>query len=409
MTTLVQYERARAALAEATRVDQVLSLRDEVGHIRLYARQIRDRALMADAAEFQLRVERRLGTLLTAAKEAGQIQDGRPKKRAPEPENGSEQEPFPRVTLAEAGVDKKLSSTAQKHASISEQAFEAMVQATRERVIAGRAKIIAGEPINGARAVMGSRVEPPDSLDYFPTPPWATRALIVHALRRLGVQADLHQLSAREPACGEGHIAEVLRESFGEVIASDIHDYGYGAVSDFLSDASAFAADWIVTNPPFGDAADAFVLRALSQARRGVAMFVRLQWLETVGRYESIFRDTPPTLIAFFAERVPLVKGRWDPEASTATAYVWLVWVKGMSPRPPFWIPPGCREALSKPDDVARFTAQPVIKALNDTPPALTAALPPHDPDTGEVIEAVQTGDPLDIPDFLRRRKEAAR
>lgn len=29
---------------------------------------------------------------------------------------------------------------------------------------------------NGARAIMGSRHEPEDSLDFFPTPPWATRA-----------------------------------------------------------------------------------------------------------------------------------------------------------------------------------------------------------------------------------------
>jgi hypothetical protein len=387
MTTLAQYDAARAALAEAVRIDQVLPLRDEVEHIKLYARQIRDRALMADAAEFQLRVERRLGTLIAAAKDAGQIVEGRPRKaaQAPAPENGSGQEPFPRVTLAEAGVDKKLSMTAQKTASISEQAFEAMVQATRERVIAGRAKIIDNGPINGARAVMGSRVEPSDSLDYFPTPPWATRALIEKVMPQLGRRGDLHRQMAWEPACGEGHIAEVLAEYFGEVAASDIHDYGYGdAVLDFLHDGAVPPdADWIITNPPFGDKTEAFVLKAMRLARIGVAMFVRLQWLETVGRYEAIFRDAPPTMIAFFAERVPLCKGRWDPEGDTATAYIWLVWVKGAAPRAPFWIPPGCRESLSRADDVARFTARPVMKALHDV--AADEPLPPHDPVTGEI------------------------
>jgi len=91
-------------------------------------------------------------------------------------------------------------------------------------------------------------------------------------------------------------------------------------------------------------------------------MFVRLQWLESVGRYETIFRDHPPTLIAFFAERVNLCKGRWEPDGTTATAYIWLVWIKGAAPRPPFWIPPGQREALTQPDDAERFTAHPVIK-----------------------------------------------
>jgi hypothetical protein len=216
----------------------------------------------------------------------------------------------------------------------------------------------------GARAIMGSRQEPADSLDYFPTPPWATRALFEHVLATSARRAENAQSCAWEPACGEGHIAEVLREYFGQVHATDIHDYRYGQhVIDFLNCEAQDDADWIITNPPFGDKSEAFVLRALYLARVGVAMFVRLQWLETNGRYERIFRDNPPTQISFFAERVNLCKGRWDPEGSTATAYIWLVWIKGQSPRPPLWIPPGCREALTRPDDAIRFTASPVRKS----------------------------------------------
>jgi hypothetical protein len=36
---------------------------------------------------------------------------------------------------------------------------------------------------------MADRREPPDGLDYFATPPWATRALFVHVLPVLGVEA----------------------------------------------------------------------------------------------------------------------------------------------------------------------------------------------------------------------------
>jgi hypothetical protein len=39
----------------------------------------------------------------------------------------------------------------------------------------------------GAGAVMAQRREPPDALDYFPTPPWATRALFEHVLPALGI------------------------------------------------------------------------------------------------------------------------------------------------------------------------------------------------------------------------------
>lgn len=354
MTMLAQYERARAALAEATKVEEVLSIRDELSHIKLYARQIRDRALLADATEVQLRAERRLGVLLAAAREAGQLAErGRRKAEAIASE-------LP-ATLDEIGVDRKLSAVAQRHAALSDDDFDRIVQATRERVIAGRAKIVEAAPINGARAIMGSRAEPDDSLDYFPTPPWATRALFVHAIPAIGVDASFD--SAWEPACGEGHIAEVLREVFKVVHASDIHDYGYAAASgDFLRAAANTApvVDWIVTNPPFGDAAIDFVLRARELAPN-VAMFFRSQWaVEGIERYERLFRDAPPTLCAYFVERVPLVKGRWDPEASTATAYCWLIWMEGIAPRPPFWIPPGCREGLTKLDDIERFTARPV-------------------------------------------------
>lgn len=224
------------------------------------------------------------------------------------------------------------------------------------------------DAINGARAVMASRQHPSGDLDYFPTPPWATRALMERVLPQLpDVDFGISEQSCWEPACGEGHIAEVLSEYFRQVIPSDVHNYGYHKTCDTLDFLATNYPpppdrDWIITNPPFEEKGEQFVLRALDLANVGVAMFVRLQWLETTGRYERIFKDRPPTLIAFFAERVNLCKDRWDPEGTTATAYIWLVWIKDRSPQAPFWIPPGCREALTRDDDVARFTAHPVIR-----------------------------------------------
>lgn len=235
---------------------------------------------------------------------------------------------------------------------------------------------------NGARAIMGSRQEPDDSLDYFPTPPWATRALVEIVLPQLGAKAPLGAIW--EPACGEGHMAEALGD-YGSVIATDIGEYGYGQPRiDFLTQPCPYPKflpppDWIITNPPFGATAEKFVLTAIERARVGVAMFFRLQWLETNGRYERIFQPFPPALIAQFAERVPLHKGRWEPNGDTATAYLWIVWLKDQEEVTRFfWIPPGQREALSKPDDAERFTTHPVTRR---------APLPPHDPSTGEIIE----------------------
>lgn len=234
----------------------------------------------------------------------------------------------------------------------------------------------AGQGVNGARAIMASRREPDDSLDYFPTPPWATRALLVDVLGGV-LGTGLAGMAVREPACGEGHMAGVLAEFGAQVTATDIFDYGqddgdgrrsapgWAGTLDWLgAEAQGLAADWVITNPPFGDKSLPFVLRALKAAHVGVAMFVRQQWLEGVGRHELLFAPHPPAIVAQFAERVPLAKGRWDPDGDTATAYVWVVWLA--EPTAPgatrlVWIPPGRREALSLADDAARYTAHPVL------------------------------------------------
>jgi hypothetical protein len=146
----------------------------------------------------------------------------------------------------------------------------------------------------GSTAVMAQRREAPDALDHFPTPPWATRALFRHVLPSLGLDRIE---SAWEPACAEGLMAEVIAEcAAGQVIASDIFDYGFGqAPIDFLHDEPLARPEWIITNPPFNLACE-FTLRALDLASEGVAMLVRTQWIEGKGRYEKLFRDRPPAI-----------------------------------------------------------------------------------------------------------------
>ena len=194
-----------------------------------------------------------------------------------------------------------------------------------------------------------------DLREFFPTPPWATRALVERVLVHLNRRGHCGLQKVWEPACGEGHMAEPLKEYFHAVFASDKYQYSYAAPHiDFLEFDQPISTDWIITNPPFRQST-AFVQKALKIAGTGVAMFVRLAWIEGVTRYEHLLRDNPPSLLSIFTERVPLHKGRWEPDGGTFTAYAWLVWIKGMPPQPPFWIPPGCRKDLFKDDDVKRF------------------------------------------------------
>lgn len=201
---------------------------------------------------------------------------------------------------------------------------------------------------NTSTAVMQRRNEPHDSLDFFPTPPWATRALCEWIDRSIDPASE----TVWEPACGAGHMAKTLAEYFGKVRASDIHDYGYGEIDDFLlprPDPGAWR--WIITNPPFRLAAE-FCQRATQYSKYGVAMLVRSAFLEGKERYETLFKPNPPSIILQFVERVPMVKGRCPADATTATSYSWIVWRKSMFEQSTVfgWIPP-CRKRLEREGD----------------------------------------------------------
>lgn len=200
---------------------------------------------------------------------------------------------------------------------------------------------------NTSSAVMQQRSEPKRSLDDFPTPPWATRALCEALI------ASGHVLSVaivREPAANRGFMVRPLSEYFLDVKASDIADYGCGwPLEDFLFPYQIEEVDWTITNPPF-TLADRFVERALETSRVGCAIIVRSAFLEGIGRYEQLFRSNPPALVLQFCERVAMVKSRVDPDASSATAYSWVVWVKGENDTRQRWIAP-CRRQLERAGD----------------------------------------------------------
>lgn len=203
---------------------------------------------------------------------------------------------------------------------------------------------------NTSHAVMAQRKEPADSLDFFPTPPWATRALC---------EALTYRLRSRlcwEPAAAVGHMVRPLSEYFGSVMATDVHPHDPDMVLyDFLSMApQPWKFDWVITNPPFR-LAQKFALRALEHASEGVALLCRTVWLEGGERYRDLFAKMPPTDVLVFCDRVPMHKGRVDPKGSTATSYSWFVWDRGSMQSPWTarinWLPPGTRKRLERAED----------------------------------------------------------
>ncbi len=241
---------------------------------------------------------------------------------------------------------------------------------------------------NRSTAVMQRRKVAPDSLDYFPTPPFATRALCEFLVAELSeiewldpavrARKALKHMTAWEPGCGEMHMVRPLREYFGGVRASDVYRYGPDhELIDFafFGDAEP-PVDVVACNPPFR-LAQAFIETGLKVARRAVAMLVRSAFLESAARYEQLWTRTPPSFVLQFVERVVMLEGRLiragatDPfaeragnKASSATAYVWLVWIVGNDgPTVLKWLPPSLQR-LERPDDYPDY-----VSAM-PTPPA---------------------------------------
>ena len=226
---------------------------------------------------------------------------------------------------------------------------------------------------NRSTAVMENRNPLLDEVDDFPTPPWATRLFLAEILApRVG---DLSKKTAAEPACNRGYMARPLAEAFGNVITSDLVDYGWAGqqhVSDFIETPlpPCDGVDWIITNPPFAKG-EAFVLKALSHAREGVAIIARTAFLEGRDRYVNLFRKFPPALIAPSSQRIPMQQGGYNPQGSTATSYTWFVWLKDHTgPSELLWTPE-YRDRYQRPGDVnfeMRDASDWVSQTIANTP-----------------------------------------
>lgn len=174
--------------------------------------------------------------------------------------------------------------------------------------------------------------------DYYATDPAAVEAL-------LKVEREFSQ-EIWEPACGEGHISEALRDAGYTVRSTDIVNRGYAhqdGTQDFLEwqpAAGTYNQDDIITNPPYKYAAE-FVQHALDISAPGVkvAMFLKLTFLEGAKR-RGLFETHPPKYVYVFRNRIDCWRNGIRPEKATkAVCYAWFIWKKGYAGDPAIrWI-----------------------------------------------------------------------
>ncbi|WP_340107660.1 hypothetical protein [Pikeienuella sp. HZG-20] len=190
--------------------------------------------------------------------------------------------------------------------------------------------------LNGGFKPTTKRFADLDGPDFFPTPAWATYALIDNESFR----GDIW-----ESACGNGAMSNVLAETGQTVRSSDLYDRGFGESGvDFINAESR--ADNIVTNPPY-NAAEGFVRSGLAAAHRKFALLLRLAFLEGANRQRSIYSTTPPSRVWVFSERITFYPAGATVKGSGTTAYAWFVWDKDASGSELKWLKPGYKAKYS--------------------------------------------------------------
>jgi len=160
----------------------------------------------------------------------------------------------------------------------------------------------------------GGKKENRRALDFYPTPPEVTIALMEFL--------KLKPCRIWECASGNGAMADVLKNYGHDVIETDLN-----TGTDYLE--SKYNVDAIITNPPFNLSAQ-FIEKALGEADI-VAMVLKSQYWHAKSRTELFEKYKPAYILPLtwrpdflYQERI---KG--GKTGSPTLEIIWTVWIKG--------------------------------------------------------------------------------
>lgn len=175
--------------------------------------------------------------------------------------------------------------------------------------------------MNYLRTIGGLSSEEREKNDFYATAPLAVELLL---------KLEKFDKNIWECACGENHMANVLKANGYNVRTSDLIIRKDGIEQlDFLKSNEIWDGD-IITNPPFKNAIQ-FIYKALESIKDGnkVAMFLKLQFLEGKER-KKLFEKHPPKTVYVSSSRLNCAKnGNFNTYQSSAVAYCWFIWQKG--------------------------------------------------------------------------------
>jgi len=124
---------------------------------------------------------------------------------------------------------------------------------------------------------------------------------------------------------GGGRLSNELIRLGYEVVSSDLFDRGYGDIGvDFFKCNEIFQGNTI-TNPPYSFIND-WIVHSLKITSNKVYIFCRIQTIETISRYNKIFKDNPPVYICPFVKRIQCYRNDDTSLKSSAVCYSWFIW-----------------------------------------------------------------------------------
>jgi hypothetical protein len=142
-------------------------------------------------------------------------------------------------------------------------------------------------------------------------------------------------LNILEPCCGENDcISKVFKENGYNNIDSYDLNYGSNKKNFFIEDNDE-KYDYMITNPPFKNATN-FLLKAKQIARKNVIFFLRINFLQGIGRFNNIYNvyDNYRLKHVFQFTRMMDMTApiREDGKYPTSMlSYAWMIWENGFN------------------------------------------------------------------------------
>lgn len=160
-------------------------------------------------------------------------------------------------------------------------------------------------------------------LDFYESPFW----FVTELMRFVPISGQVGECCS-----GHGAIANILRY-YPQIQHVWTNDIDPNKDADHHLDASTPIswqvlpeADWIITNPPYGNEAPLVVNEAYKHAKCGIVMFLRLNFLEPCrNRIDFLVNSSPSRIISLprYCFRRGSSTGKWQTDSVSIAAFCW--------------------------------------------------------------------------------------